>query len=76
MPVTAETRPVAKKKPPESEPTRKTTTKVDEELIRKAKSIASIRGIDLYELIDGLLRPPIEEEYRRRVRDDKEGGGK
>lgn len=72
MGTTLEGRRVVKPKKPSSEgelPLRKTTTKVDAELLRKANSIASIRGIDLYELIDGILRPPIEEEYKRRVRD-------
>jgi hypothetical protein len=62
------------KKNKQSEPgpapktTATTTTKVDRELLRKARALADFRRIDLYDYIDGKLRNQVETEYRQMVR--------
>ena len=42
---------------------KKTTTKVSDNLMRQARTVAVQRGIDLYDYIDSILRPVIEEDY-------------
>ena len=44
-----------------------TSFKVDRELIRKAKAIVAIRGGTVLQLIDALIRSPIESEYTNLV---------
>jgi len=54
--------------PPEPANPRKTTTKVDAELLRKARHVALYKDVDLYDYIEGLLRPLIEEDYTRMIK--------
>jgi len=57
--------------PPASpEPPRKTTMKVDAELLRKARHVAIYKEIDLFDYIEGLLRPLIEAAYIRMIKDE------
>jgi hypothetical protein len=60
-------RPVGRKKREGNVPA--TTTKVDPELIKKAKAVATHRGILLYDLVDQILRPAVEEAYGQYVKD-------
>lgn len=47
---------------------RKTNTKVEEELLRKARIVAESRKVDLFDYLDALLRPSVERDYRHFVR--------
>lgn len=49
----------------------KTTTKIRSSTLQKAKALAAIRDLDLFDFLDGLLTPMIEKEYARRVKEDK-----
>jgi hypothetical protein len=60
-------RPVRRKKREDNVPV--TTTKVDLELIKKAKAVATHRGILLYDLVDQILRPAVEQAYDQYVKD-------
>jgi hypothetical protein len=76
MTITATREPMSKKHSPGEKAEagqpgkRVTTTKVDSELMRKAKVVAAYRDVDLFEYLDGLLRSLIERDYSRIVRED------
>ena len=55
-----------------------TTTKVDAELARMARTVAAFRGVELYEYLDSVLRAPVAADYRKIVKADgqAEKGGK
>lgn len=42
----------------------KTTTKIDRELLRKARTIASYRDVDLADYLDDVLRNKIEVDFK------------
>lgn len=50
-------------------PKNPTTTKVDAELLRQAKLIATYERIDLYDYLDSLIRDRITQRYRQIVRE-------
>lgn len=52
--------------PPKKNPT---TTKVDAEILRMAKIIATYDRVDLYEYLDSLLRARVIERYHEIVRE-------
>jgi hypothetical protein len=52
---------------------KKTTTKVDAELLRKARMVALFREVDLFDYIDGMIRGPIERDYEQMFREGKKG---
>jgi hypothetical protein len=63
-----------KKRPPEGAgPPAKTTTKVEAGLLRKANIVAIHRGLDLYDYLDGVLRPAVERDYARMIADEAAG---
>lgn len=76
MTTTAPREPMSKKQTGDQKPAeggqerRLTTTKVRSELIRKAKTVAAYRDMDLIEYIDQLLTPLVERDYRKIVRED------
>jgi len=53
----------------------KTTTKVDVDLLRKARLVAIYRNVDLFDYLEGLLRPLVDVDYARMFRNEatKEG---
>ncbi len=52
--------------PPKKNPV---TTKIDGELLRLAKIIATYENVDLYAYLDSLIRGPITERSRQIIRD-------
>jgi hypothetical protein len=54
---------------------KKTTLKVWEDVARKAKIVAAIRGLDLFEYVDGILRPAVDRDHATAIRDEAAGGG-
>ncbi len=52
------------------EPPKKTTTKIDPPLLKKARQVAISRGIDLYDYIDAMLRPAVERDYDRWIQEE------
>ena len=69
-----------KKQPPQEgtqAPEKKTTTKVWAELLRKANMVAMHKRIDLFDYVDGILRPAVEADYARMIQSESQGlGGK
>ncbi len=69
---------VGRKKTPPEESQDKTTTKVAVDLNRMAKLIATSEGIEVFDLIDSILRPVLlarhAEMVRREAARQKEGG--
>lgn len=65
---------VAKKKtdgqPGRQEARPLTTVKVDKDLLRRARTIASYRGLDLGEYVDAILRPVVDRDFAQIVRPD------
>lgn len=63
-----------KQKPPATDsaehPKNPVTTKVDKELIRKAKTVASHREIDLFDYLDSVLTPAVEKDYYAIIREE------
>jgi hypothetical protein len=47
-----------------------TTTKVDVDLLRKARMVAIYRGVDLHEYVGGILRPVVERDYAAMIREE------
>jgi hypothetical protein len=56
-------------------PERKITVKVAEDLHRKMGVLAAHRGIDLYDYHDSILRPVVERDYARMIREESEQEG-
>jgi hypothetical protein len=48
----------------------KTTTKVYMELLRRARIVAIHREIDLFDYLDGILRPVIDRDYDKMIREE------
>ena len=48
-----------------------TTTKVEVDLLRKARMVAIYRGLDLHAYVDGVLRPVVDRDYDKMI--DEEG---
>jgi hypothetical protein len=44
-----------------------TTAKVEEALLRRAKVVATLRGLDLHAYLDSLLRPLVDRDYREAI---------
>jgi hypothetical protein len=44
-----------------------------QDVARKAKIVAAIRGLDLFEYIDGILRPAVERDHAAAIRDEAKG---
>jgi hypothetical protein len=49
-------------------PVKKTTTKVDPDVLRKANMVATFRGIDLFDYVHRILGPAVEADYREMIR--------
>ena len=54
---------------PQQQPSDKKNVKVRAALHRKLAVVAAHRGIDIFDLIDGLLTGPAEREYEQTVRE-------
>ena len=70
--------PVSKKKTSQTdlpESPRKTTMKVDAELLRKARHVALYKKVDLFNYIEGLLRPLVDADYTCMIRSEADRGG-
>ncbi len=71
--------PMGKKKTtgeePAEQPEKKTTMKVAPDLLRKAKMVATYLDKDMFEFVDGILRPAVEEMYDQMIRDESKGKG-
>jgi hypothetical protein len=69
---------VGRKKTPPDEGQEKTTTKVAVDLNRMAKLVAASEGIEVFDLIDSILRPALAarhaEMLKRESARQKEGG--
>lgn len=59
--------PMAKKTGMSSSEGKKTTVKVWEDIAHKAKIVAAIRGVDLFDYLDSVLRPIIERDHKQDV---------
>lgn len=46
----------------------KTTTKVDKQLIKMARQVAIERGMELFDYLEGIIRPVIERDHAKWVR--------
>ncbi len=57
--------------PPGSIPP-KANTKVEKDLLRRARAVADYEGKELYELLDAILRPEIDQRYRLMIRAEAE----
>src|SRR4051794_26689375 len=68
--------PMAKKRPGKDpvSPDEKTTVKMRSELVRRARTVAAYRDIDLFEYLDQLVGPMVDRDYQAIVK--AEGGGK
>jgi hypothetical protein len=58
-------------------PGKKVTVKVPEDLHRKMGVLAAHRGIDLYDYLASIIRPVVERDYARMIREateEQEGG--
>jgi hypothetical protein len=44
-----------------------TTTKVDADLLRKARMVAIHRNIDLFDYVAAILRPVVERDYDKMI---------
>jgi hypothetical protein len=53
----------------EDKPRDTVPVKIDRELHRKLKMLALSKGKELYEYLDGVLRPGVERDYKRLIRD-------
>lgn len=73
--MTARAEPVAKKpsKVGGEGASGKTTVKMDSELHRKARTVASYRGKELTDYLDELVRPMIEKAYAEMAREIQRG---
>lgn len=60
--------PSPKKDPDAQKATGKTTVKLPVDLHRRARMVASDRGIDLSDYLEALLRPAIDKDYKQMVR--------
>ncbi len=49
--------------------------KVAPDLLRKAKMVATYLDKDMFEFVDGILRPAVEEMYDQMIRDESRGKG-
>jgi hypothetical protein len=58
-----------KPSPPGSIPP-KANTKVEKELLRRARAVADYEGKDLFDFLDALLRPEIDQRYHRMIRSE------
>lgn len=67
-PMTARKNPDHHRQGSEPTSTEKTNTKVEKELLRKARALADYEGQDLYDLLDAILRPVIEGRYKQMVK--------
>lgn len=47
-----------------------TTTRIDVELVRKAKIVAIWRDMELFEYLDAILRPVVQGDYEHRLREE------
>jgi hypothetical protein len=56
---------------PESDkPKKKTTLKAWEDVARKAKIVAAIRGLDIFDYIDSILRPAVERDHEQALKQE------
>jgi hypothetical protein len=71
--------PMARKKPaadsgvPDGPQGTKTTVKLWEDLARKAKIVAAIRGVDLFDYLDSIIRPVVERDHSQAIKDEAKG---
>jgi hypothetical protein len=65
MPPATQSRPMPRKKkePQAAADDPKTTTKVFLSVIRQAKTVASYRGIDLFDYLDSVLKPAVSRDF-------------
>jgi hypothetical protein len=54
----------------EGEAPGKTTVKLAEDVARKARIVAAIRGVDLFDYLDSIVRPIIDRDHERAVREE------
>ena len=61
-----------KKKPATEGPAegRKVTVKLWEDVARKAKIVAAIRGVDLFDYLDSIVRPAVERDHAQAIRNE------
>jgi hypothetical protein len=74
MTATATVKPMAKKG--RGQEPQKTTMKVAADVLRKARMVAIHKGEDLFDYTDAILRPRVEADYQRMIRDEAGGAGK
>ena len=58
----------------EKSPRPRVTTNVDPGILRKAKIVATDRRVEMFDYLDSILRPVIERDYDKFIKD--ESGGK
>jgi hypothetical protein len=59
--------PMGRKRKPGKVPT--ATAKVAADLHRKVKMIATHRGVEMFDYLDALLRPAVERDFERMLRE-------
>lgn len=52
-----------------------TQTKLARDVHRKAKIVATHKGVELYEYLDAILRPVVDRDFLRMIRDEAREGG-
>lgn len=50
----------------------KTSTKVEREILRKARAVADYKRIDLFDYLDSLLRSSVEDDYSEMLREEQQ----
>jgi hypothetical protein len=58
----------------EGPPGKKTTVKLWDDVARKARIVAAIRGEDLFDYLDSIVRPAVERDHKRALKDEAAGG--
>jgi len=66
---------VTKKPRPSAEgPRSRTTVKIDVDLHRKARTVASYNGLELVDYLDQIIRPVVEKAFREMGQQIREDG--
>ena len=63
-----------KRKDGEGRP-QKTTTKLDAEVLRKARTVALYRDKELFDYLDAIVRPVVERDYHKMIEEEAKGEG-
>jgi hypothetical protein len=64
---------MARKRKGEEAPSDKTTVKIPADLARKARVVAVLRNVDLFDYLDGVLRAPVERDYQKAIEEEAKG---